>query len=181
MAGDVPMTISNGNAQIQSDPKRTYQVVAAATQNMGIGKDGKLPWKLPSDLKFFKEVTLTTSDPVKKNAVIMGRKTWESIPLEHRPLPGRLNVVLTRSGSFDIATAENVVICASMKSALELLAASPYCLSIEKVFVVGGGQVLRLVLCSIFQFKYILVLLLMQVIPMSSCFNFFLFFLFLLQ
>eukprot|EP00268_Persea_americana_P037714 TRINITY_DN373_c1_g2_i1.p1 TRINITY_DN373_c1_g2~~TRINITY_DN373_c1_g2_i1.p1 ORF type:complete len:569 (-),score=122.33 TRINITY_DN373_c1_g2_i1:2000-3706(-) len=142
MAGDVPMTISNGNAQIQSDPKRTYQVVAAATQNMGIGKDGKLPWKLPSDLKFFKEVTLTTSDPVKKNAVIMGRKTWESIPLEHRPLPGRLNVVLTRSGSFDIATAENVVICASMKSALELLAASPYCLSIEKVFVVGGGQVL---------------------------------------
>lgn len=143
MAGDVPMTIPNGNAHIQPDPQRTYQVVVAATQNMGIGKDGKLPWKLSSDLKFFKEVTMTTSDPVKKNAVIMGRKTWESIPLEHRPLPGRLNVVLTRSGSFDIATAENVVMCGSMSSALELLAASPYCLSIEKVFVIGGGQVLR--------------------------------------
>ncbi|XWS40059.1 hypothetical protein CRYUN_Cryun18bG0108000 [Craigia yunnanensis] len=133
----------NGNGNAQPDPQRTYQVVVAATKDMGIGKDGKLPWKLPSDLKFFKDVTLTTSDSGKKNAVIMGRKTWESIPLQNRPLPGRLNVVLTRSGSFDIATAENVVICGSMTSALELLAAPPYFLSIEKVFVIGGGQIFR--------------------------------------
>ncbi|KAH7658789.1 dihydrofolate reductase / thymidylate synthase protein [Dioscorea alata] len=135
------MTVENGNVQV--DPPRTFQVVVAATRKLGIGKDGKLPWKLPSDLKFFKEVTLFTLDPGRKNAVIMGRKTWESIPVQNRPLPGRLNVVLTRSGSFDIATAENVVICGSMNSALDLLAASPYCLSIEKVFVIGGGQVLR--------------------------------------
>ncbi|KAI3978846.1 hypothetical protein MKX01_016021 [Papaver californicum] len=132
-----------GNSNIHSNPLRTYQVVVAATRSMGIGKDGKLPWRLPSDLKFFKEVTMGTSDPSKKNAVVMGRKTWESIPMEYRPLPGRLNVVLTRSGSFDIAIAENVISCSSMVSALELLAASPYCLSIEKVFVIGGGQVLR--------------------------------------
>ncbi|KAI8563469.1 hypothetical protein RHMOL_Rhmol03G0113100 [Rhododendron molle] len=143
MAGETLVTVTNGSLNIVPDPQRTYQIVVAATRNMGIGKDGKLPWKLPSDMKFFKEVTLTTSDPAKKNAVIMGRKTWESIPLEYRPLPGRLNVVLTRSGSFDIATAENVVLCGSITSSLELLAASPYCLSIEKVFVVGGGQILR--------------------------------------
>ncbi|KAF9684384.1 hypothetical protein SADUNF_Sadunf04G0112800 [Salix dunnii] len=144
MSGDSVANLSNGNANTQQpDPRKTYQVVVAATKDMGIGKDGKLPWKLPSDLKFFKNLTLTTTDSGKKNAVIMGRKTWESIPLEHRPLPGRLNVVLTRSGSFDIATAENVVICGSMGSALELLAASPYCFSIEKVFVIGGGQILR--------------------------------------
>lgn len=146
MAGETLIT-ANGNGSVngnaQPNPQRTYQVVVAATRDMGIGKDGKLPWRMPSDLKFFKEITVTTSDPGKKNAVLMGRKTWESIPLEHRPLPGRLNVVLTRSGSFDIATAENVVICGSMTSALELLAASPYCLSIEKVFVIGGGQILR--------------------------------------
>ncbi|GMP51198.1 hypothetical protein CsSME_00017529 [Camellia sinensis var. sinensis] len=118
MAGDTLVNVPNGILNTIPDPQRTYQVVVAATQNMGI-------------------------DPVKKNAVIMGRKTWESIPLEHRPLPGRLNVVLTRSGSFDIATAENAVICGCMGSALELLAASPYCLSIEKVFVIGGGQILR--------------------------------------
>ncbi|KAJ8763448.1 hypothetical protein K2173_002331 [Erythroxylum novogranatense] len=143
MAGELIASFSNGNTNTQPDPQRTYQVVVAATKDMGIGKDGKLPWRLPSDLKFFKDVTLTTADSGKKNAVIMGRKTWESIPLEHRPLPGRLNVVLTRSGSFDIATAENVVICGSMTSALQLLASSPYCLSTEKVFVIGGGQILR--------------------------------------
>ncbi|KAI3887175.1 hypothetical protein MKW92_016768 [Papaver armeniacum] len=101
---------------------------------MGIGKDGKLPWRLPSDLKFFKEVTMGSSDPSKKNAVVMGQKTWESIPMEYRLLPGCLNVVLTCSVSFDIATAENVISCSSMASTLELLAASPYCLSIEKFF-----------------------------------------------
>ncbi|KAL7605045.1 bifunctional dihydrofolate reductase-thymidylate synthase [Lactuca sativa] len=133
----------NGIVCTHPDPQRTYQVIVAATRAMGIGKDGKLPWRLPSDLKFFKDVTMTTSDPVKKNAIIMGRKTWESIPLEHRPLTGRLNVVLTRSRTFDIATAENVLMCGSMISALELLASSPYCLSIERVFVIGGGEILR--------------------------------------
>ena len=73
----------------------------------------------------------------------MGRKTWESIPLEHWPLRNRLNVILTRPRSFDIATADNVVICRSMAAALELLATSPYCLSIEKVFVIGSGQILK--------------------------------------
>ena len=143
MAINTPLNVPNGNHNTNPDPHRTYQVVVAAAVDMGIGKDGKLPWRLPFDLKFFKDITLTTSDPVKKNAVIMGRKTWESIPLEYRPIPGCLNVVLTCSGSFDIATAENVVICGSMASALELLAASPYCLSMEKVFVIGGGQILR--------------------------------------
>ncbi|GMI91273.1 hypothetical protein HRI_002796700 [Hibiscus trionum] len=124
-------------------PLRNYQVVVAATREMGIGKDGKLPWRLPSDLKFFKELTVTTSDPHKKNVVVMGRKTWESIPLENRPLPGRLNVVLTCSRSSDITTGENVVICGSIPSALELLADVPYCFSTEKVFVIGGGQIFR--------------------------------------
>ncbi|CAH9107091.1 unnamed protein product [Cuscuta epithymum] len=145
MAGDFTNGIADGgpNIDAQPDPQRTYQAVVAATRNCGIGKNGKLPWKLPSDLKFFKELTITTAEPGKKNAVIMGRRTWESIPLAHRPLHGRLNVVLTRSGSFDIATAENVVICGSLGSALQLLASSPYSLSIEKVFVIGGGEIFR--------------------------------------
>lgn len=137
------MATALANGDSQSGPQRNYQVVVAATREMGIGKDGVLPWKLLGDLKFFKELTVSTSDPAKKNAVIMGRKTWESIPVKSRILPGRLNVILTRSGSFDFATVENVVICGSMQSALELLASTPYCLSIEKVFVIGGGQVLR--------------------------------------
>lgn len=141
MAAEINRHYSNGN--LQNQPQRNYQVVVAATRDLGIGKDGKLPWKLPSDLKYFNEVTVSTLDPSKKNAVIMGRKTWESIPLQYRPLPGRLNIILTRSGSFDIATLQNVICCASLSSALELLSSTPYSLSIEKVFVVGGGQVLR--------------------------------------
>lgn len=143
MAGEGPVSVVNEDLVVQPLVPRTYQVVVAATQNYGIGKDGKLPWKLPSDMKFFKELTTNTLDPSKKNAVVMGRKTWESIPLEFRPLPGRLNVVLTRFGSFDIATAGNVVICGSVDSALDLLATSPYSLSIETVFIIGGGQILR--------------------------------------
>ncbi|KAK8551847.1 hypothetical protein V6N12_040468 [Hibiscus sabdariffa] len=133
-------TMSGDNLR---SPQRNYQVVVAATREMGIGKDGKLPWRLPSDLKFFKELTVTTSDPEKMNVVVMGRKTWESIPFQNRPLPGRLNVVLTRSHSSDITTGENVVICGSIPSALELLAEFPYCFSTEKVFVIGGGQIFR--------------------------------------
>lgn len=135
--------LSNDTTSVHPHARRTYQVVVAATRDMGIGKDGKLPWRLPSDLKFFKELTMTTSDPGKKNAVVMGRKTWESIPLMYRPLPGRLNAVLTRSGSFSITSAENVLICGSIQSALELLSEAPYGSSIEKVFVIGGGQILR--------------------------------------
>ncbi|KAL0366092.1 UNVERIFIED_CONTAM: Bifunctional dihydrofolate reductase-thymidylate synthase 1 [Sesamum radiatum] len=143
MGGDAIECFSDGNTTTEPISQRTYQVVLAATPDMGIGKDGKLPWRLPGDLKFFKEITATTSDPSKKNAVMMGRKTWESIPPQFRPLPGRLNVVLTRSASSDVAAAENVISCGSMLSALKLLAEPPYSLSVEKVFLIGGGQILR--------------------------------------
>ncbi|KAM7273482.1 hypothetical protein ACFE04_028146 [Oxalis oulophora] len=131
------------NANSCPAPPRTYQIVVAATRDMGIGKDGKVPWKLPSDLKFFKEITTTTKDPDKQNAVIMGRKTWESIPTKYQPLPGRLNVVLTRSVGTGIISTKNVTVCESIPSALELLATHPYCLSIENVFVIGGGQLFK--------------------------------------
>ncbi|XP_030527037.1 putative bifunctional dihydrofolate reductase-thymidylate synthase isoform X2 [Rhodamnia argentea] len=132
-----------GDANVRDASKRSYQVVVAATRDMGIGKDGKLPWKLPSDLKFFKELTSTTSDPRKKNAVLMGSRTWESIPLQFQPLSGRLNVILTRSGRVETELSEDVVLCGSRASALELLASSRYCSAIENVFVIGGGQLLR--------------------------------------
>jgi hypothetical protein len=72
--------------------------IVACTRDGGIGKEGKLPWKLSGDMAYFKRVTLDTEDvPGARNAVIMGRKTWESIPNSFRPLPGRLNVVLSRN------------------------------------------------------------------------------------
>ena len=57
-----------------------FQIVVAVSKNGGIGKVGRLPWSLPGDLKYFRELTSKTSSKKKQNAVIMGRKTWESIP-----------------------------------------------------------------------------------------------------
>ena len=88
---------------------RAFQIVVAATKDeMGIGLDGALPWRLPKDMAYFKAVTSRVDEPGARNAVIMGRKTWESIPAKFRPLPGRLNVVLSASGALvEAADAEN--------------------------------------------------------------------------
>src|SRR3989338_11120601 len=73
-----------------------FNIIVAVDAKNGIGKKGGLPWSLPADLKHFKKITFNTTDESKMNAVVMGRKTWDSIPAKFRPLPGRLNVVLTR-------------------------------------------------------------------------------------
>jgi dihydrofolate reductase/thymidylate synthase len=72
-------------------------VVVAASKEWGIGKDGGIPWRLPGDMAYFREVTMATTDPDKQNAVVMGRRTWDSIPAKFRPLKGRTNIVLTRT------------------------------------------------------------------------------------
>lgn len=71
-------------------------VVVAATEDWGIGKDGKLPWTLPGDMAYFRKVT-SEAGAGKVNAVIMGRKTWASIPEKFRPLRERKNVVLSKT------------------------------------------------------------------------------------
>ena len=234
----------------------SFQIVVAATKQLGIGKGGTMPWKLPTDMAYFKKLTSTTADRSKMNAVvcscpnacagpasslqlhssclpvhqqafelrcyarstcglrrdacftfefvqsqlcrpppsprptistttttttnttththtytpstspdtvsgvcaqIMGRKTWESIPDKFRPLPGRVNVVLSRSAGADDAensmanrnlngnraftAGKNVHISSSLDGALQLLAGPMMNPAIESVFVIGGGQV----------------------------------------
>jgi dihydrofolate reductase len=75
------------------------QCVLAATPTGGIGLDGGLPWRLPGEMAFFRDLTTKTRDAAKRNAVLMGRKTWDSLPPKFKPLPGRLNVVLSASGA----------------------------------------------------------------------------------
>lgn len=76
---------------------RKFDVVVAAASNRGIGLQGTLPWKLPSEMARFKSLTSYAEDPTKRNAVIMGYNTWLAIPEKFRPLQNRLNVVLSRS------------------------------------------------------------------------------------
>jgi dihydrofolate reductase/thymidylate synthase len=114
----------------------TFEVVVAADEANGIGRSGGLPWRLPGDLAFFKRLT-TTAPEGRTNAVIMGRRTWESIPTRVRPLPGRLNVVVSRSRALDAAGAS---VAASLDEALALAHGEP---RVDRVFVIGGGELYR--------------------------------------
>jgi dihydrofolate reductase/thymidylate synthase len=114
---------------------RPFSIIVAFDSQYGIGKKGGLPWHLPSDLKHFKEISATVTNPAKKNAVIMGRKTWESLPEKFRPLPGRINMVLSKQGKPVLP--EGVLCAESLDQALEQLSSS----NIENIFVIGGAQI----------------------------------------
>ena len=78
-------------------------LIAAVTQANGLGVNGTLPWKLPKEMAHFRKATSAVGasrpDEGAMNAVVMGRKTWESIPTKFRPLKGRINVVVSRTPS----------------------------------------------------------------------------------
>lgn len=114
---------------------RTFDIVVAADEKLGIGKNGTLPWKLPGDMAYFKRVTSEVHDPAKRNAVIMGRKTWESIPQKFRPLPNRLNIVLSRSS---VQLPDGVLLAHNLDHALEVAHNDS---AIENAFVIGGGEI----------------------------------------
>lgn len=116
---------------------KMFDIVVAADKQLGIGKNGDLPWRLPLDLRHFKEITSAAAADGQQNAVIMGRKTWESIPEKRRPLPGRLNVVLTRDDSYQLP--DGVIRCNSLDDALLQLDKN----SISQCFVIGGGEIYR--------------------------------------
>ena len=110
-----------------------FDVIVAADLDWGIGKQNGLPWpRLKGDLAHFKRVTSAAREGM-RNAIIMGRKTWESNEVRGRPLPGRLNIVITRSALAGVTTAS------SLDGALEAARAP----DIDHVFVVGGAEVLR--------------------------------------
>jgi dihydrofolate reductase len=113
-------------------------VVAAAASNRGIGAGGDLVWRLPGDMAHFKRVTSVPPSPSQTNAVIMGRKTWESIPPKFRPLDNRLNVILSRTSY--TCDNEDVLVCSSLEEAMEKLNKME---NTGNVYVIGGGQVYK--------------------------------------
>jgi len=114
-----------------------YTVVAAVDEEGGIGRGGQLPWRLPGDMEHCREVT-TAAPAGRRNAVLMGRRTWESLPERFRPLPGRLNLVLSHQE--DLLLPAGVLLAVSLDEALQLLAARE---DLGRVFVIGGGLVFR--------------------------------------
>ena len=100
-------------------------LIAAVARHRGIGRENALLWRLPDDLARFKALTLG-------HPVMMGRKTWDSLPAKFRPLPGRRNIVLSRNTAWQGAGAEAF---ASLADALFACADAPL------VFVIGGAQI----------------------------------------
>ena len=108
----------------QTHRRREVWSVVAMSPRGAIGREGDLPWHLPEDLKHFKELTMG-------HPVIMGRKTWESLP--RRPLPGRRNIVISRNPDYP---AEGAEVFESLEAAVEACREIP--------FVIGGEMIYRL-------------------------------------
>lgn len=105
-------------------------LIFARAANGVIGKDNRLPWHLPEDLAHFKAVTMGAP-------VIMGRKTWDSLPPRFRPLPGRRNIVVTRQADWSAQGAERA---GSLDEALASVENAPH------AWVIGGAELFRLAL-----------------------------------
>jgi dihydrofolate reductase len=102
-------------------------LIAAVASNRVIGKDKQLPWHLPEDMRHFRETT-------RGKPVIMGRNTWESLPDAFRPLPGRLNIVVSRNPAYQAAGA---TLAASLDDALRRAGDA------AEAFVIGGAELYR--------------------------------------
>ncbi|XP_072021019.1 dihydrofolate reductase-like [Amphiura filiformis] len=121
--------------------KPVHLIVAVSRNGMGIGKNGNLPWRLRKDMKYFAEMTSKTKLDSKQNAVIMGRKTWDSIPEKFRPLPNRVNVILSKSLAEKPAGAHHL--CTSLEDALNVVSKSSTGDNVESIWIIGGGAVYK--------------------------------------
>ena len=101
----------------------------ARARNGVFGRGGDLPWRLRSDMALFKSLTLG-------KPVIMGRRTWDSLP--KKPLPGRMNIVLSRDGSFQ---PENALVCESLDEAVQIAREQAAEDGVDEVCVIGGAAV----------------------------------------
>ncbi len=109
-------------------------IIVAVDEKNGIGKNGRLPWKLKKEYKYFRETTCKTNDPSKLNMVIMGHRTWDSLDPAYQPLPGRRNIILTKDSNYKVD--KDAIIYNSLEEAIATADES-----IGKIFILGGGKV----------------------------------------
>ncbi|KAG9295811.1 hypothetical protein G9A89_009040 [Geosiphon pyriformis] len=133
-----------------------FALIAATTEKWGIGLKGDLPWKIKRDMRYFENVTQNVITDEKEfskenvgenkiekiNAVIMGRRTWESIPKKYQPLKNRLNVVLSRSWKGDEgpdnSPRTSYLLFNSFSTAVESLTANP---KVSRIYIIGGSYI----------------------------------------
>ncbi|XP_780421.1 dihydrofolate reductase [Strongylocentrotus purpuratus] len=123
--------------------KKLNLIAAACTSKgkMGIGINGNLPWRLRQEMAYFERLTKTAQMEGMKNAVIMGRKTWDSIPEKFRPLKDRVNVVLSNSLTECPPGADHL--CSSLNEAVKLFSSPPLSETVDMVWITGGSAVYK--------------------------------------
>ncbi|XP_041988598.1 dihydrofolate reductase [Aricia agestis] len=122
--------------------KVKLNLIAAACENMGIGINGDLPWRLKNEMAYFTRMTTNVQDKNKVNAVIMGRRTWDSIPPKYSPLQDRLNIVLTRKvEAIREKVPEGVIVLSGIDEAIEYIEEHK---NIESAWVIGGSSIYKL-------------------------------------
>ena len=117
-------------------------IIAAIGKNRELGLRGKLLWHIPEDMRRFKELTIG-------HPVIMGRKTWESLPEKFRPLPGRANIVVTRQANYRAAgaiVADSLEVARAAAASASELPKGSSAPGASEIFVIGGGELYREVL-----------------------------------
>lgn len=135
------MVISTSLAMTKPTRPVVSLIVAALQPELGIGANGRLPWRLKKEIKYFRDVTSKAKEGA-VNAVIMGRNTWESIPSKFRPLSNRLNIVLSRS--YTNICQDGVLYYNSVDKVMETFEKAGYKYGewdINKIFIIGGAQV----------------------------------------
>lgn len=129
--------------KLVDQPIKLSLVVAMNNSNRGIGLNGTIPWLLPRDLKFFAKITTQTQDPSKKNAVIMGRLTWLSIPKEFKPLKNRLNVIISsKLDQESLGEKPNILLFTSFDEAINSLV-NDHKNTIESIYAIGGSMIYK--------------------------------------
>ena len=123
----------------QEAAKVQVKLIVAVCQGNGIGRDNQLPWRIKTELAHFAKMTKSTIDFSKKNAVVMGRKTWESLPARVRPLKNRINIVLSRQHQSSISDHEDVLVCHNYEEALTRVDDMKD--KIESCWIIGGTSV----------------------------------------
>lgn len=120
------------NENLESENKTKVALIAAIGANFELGRNNELLWHLNEDMQFFKQQT-------RKHYVIMGRKSFESIPKKYRPLPDRVNIIISRDPDYMY---EECYTFTNLQEALQMARENGE----DKVFIIGGGEIYKMAL-----------------------------------
>jgi dihydrofolate reductase len=127
-----------------------FSLILACTLEGGIGLNNKIPWNIPEDMELFKKITTDVNCYIKKNAVIMGKNTWNSLP--YKPLKNRINIIITSKPNEIKADDKSIVVCKNFDDAIDYCEKS---VLINKIFVIGGKSLYDLCIDNEYYFNMI--------------------------